>query len=144
MEEIECMKLDSITSCPEIHAENYKVLLYVDSLGCTGCRLMLPEWKKIINESDTIFKKKPDFLFFFQPKLNGIEELKSLLRNSHFDYPVFIDKANSIMKLNNFPKEPKYQCFLLDKNNKVVFIGNPVYNRAIWESYKKIINGKPL
>jgi hypothetical protein len=48
------------------------------------------------------------------------------------------------MKLNNFPQEREYQCFLLDKQNRVVMVGNPVYNHAIWELYKKIINEKPL
>jgi hypothetical protein len=105
---------------------------------------MLPEWKKIIYESDTIFENSPDFLFFFQVKSNGIKEIKLLLRNSHFDCPVFVDVENEIMRLNNFPKDSKFQCFLLDKDNKVIMIGNPVYNRAIWESYKKIINEKPL
>jgi hypothetical protein len=52
---------------------------------------------------------------------------------------VFVDKKNEMMQLNNFPKKPEYQCFLLDKDNKVVMIGNPVLNPGIWELYKKII-----
>ena len=135
----ECMLLDSIIQCPETDNNNYKILLYVDSLGCTSCRTKLSEWKRLIQETDTLFVQKPDFLLFFQPKTNGLEELKMLLRSNGFNYPVFIEKENVIMKLNNFPKEPKYQCFLLDKENKVVMVGNPVYNPAIWELYKKII-----
>jgi hypothetical protein len=30
----------------------------------------------------------------------------------------------------------------LNKNNKVLAIGNPVYNPSIWELYKKIITGE--
>jgi hypothetical protein len=55
-----------------------------------------------------------------------------------------MDMENTIMKLNNFPKEQDFRCFLLDKDNKVVMVGNPVLNPGIWELYKKIINGKPL
>jgi hypothetical protein len=139
-----CTSMMKDTACVDLYSDNYKILLYVDSLGCTACRLRLPEWKRIISESDTIFGNKPDFLFFFQPKSNGMNELKLLLRNTHFDCPVFVDEEDAIMKLNNFSKEPEYQCFLLDKENRVVMIGNPVYNRAIWELYKKIINGKSL
>ncbi|MDR2145537.1 MAG: hypothetical protein LBE91_03635 [Tannerella sp.] len=119
-------------------------MLYTDSLGCTGCRTKLEVWKKLIQEADTIFEHKPDFLFFFQPKYRGLKELKILLRNYHFDYPVFVDTENEIMRLNNFPKEPEYQCFLLDKDNKVVMIGNPVLNPGIWELYKKIIRERSL
>jgi len=138
---IECFKIDSTIQCPEINRENFKILLYVDSVGCTSCRTKLMEWKILINQSDTIFENKPDFLYFFQIKSNGIRELKMVLRNNRFDYPVFVDKENAIMRLNNFPKETQYQCFLLDKNNKVLAIGNPVLNPKIWELYKSQIAG---
>ncbi|MDR2146986.1 MAG: hypothetical protein LBE91_11055 [Tannerella sp.] len=133
------MICDSIVQCPETDNNNYKILLYVDSLGCTSCRTKLPEWRKLILESDTLFENKPDFLFFFQPRINGLTDLEVLLMGNGFNYPVFVDMKNEIMHLNNFPKEPEYQCFLLDKENKVVMVGNPVYNPAIWELYKKII-----
>ncbi|MDR2146939.1 MAG: hypothetical protein LBE91_10820 [Tannerella sp.] len=136
---LDCMMRDSMMQCPETDNSNYKILLYIDSLGCTSCRTKLPKWRKLIVESDTLFENKPDFLFFFQPKINGIKELKILLKSNGFDYPVFVDRENKIMQLNSFPKEPEYQCFLLDKNNKVVIVGNPIYNPAIWELYKKII-----
>jgi lipocalin len=55
-------------------------------------------------------------------------------------YPVFFDTANNINKLNKFNPNAKYQCFLLDKNNKVVFVGNPTYSYAIWQLYKKTID----
>ena len=32
-----------------------------------------------------------------------------------------------------------YQCFLLDKDNKVVMIGNPTLNPAIWDLYKQTV-----
>lgn len=37
-----------------------------------------------------------------------------------------------------------FQTFLLDKDNKVLAIGNPVLNPAVKELYLKIIQGKPL
>jgi hypothetical protein len=50
------------------------------------------------------------------------------------------DELNN--KLNHFPNNPTFQCFLLDKNNKVLAIGNPANNTKIWELYKKIITGE--
>ena len=38
----------------------------------------------------------------------------------------------------------EFQTFLLDKDNKVLAIGNPVLNPAVKELYLKIIQGKPL
>jgi hypothetical protein len=47
----------------------------------------------------------------------------------------------TIERLNHFPKQQQYQCFLLDKDNKVLMIGNPVTNPKIWDLYKAQIAG---
>ena len=40
-----------------------------------------------------------------------------------------------LIQWNNFPAYQSFQCFLLDKDSKVVFIGNPVHNTRIKEMY---------
>ena len=136
-----CTSMGKDTACVDVYNDNYKILLYVDSLGCTSCRLKLYEWKKIMQESDTAFIRKPEFVFIFQPKKNGEEELlQSIFRQNGFHHPVFIDKDNVIAEINKFPSNPEYQCFLLDKNNKVLLVGNPALVPGIWILYKKIIS----
>jgi hypothetical protein len=141
---LQCVSIMKDTACIDLYGDNYKILLYIDSLGCTSCRLNLSKWKNLIAEADSVFQKKPEFLFFFQSKKNREKELQVILKSDGFRHPVFIDKTNAIMKLNNIPKEQEYQCFLLGKDNKVVMVGNPVLNPAIWELYKKIIDEKTL
>lgn len=119
--------------------KEYKVLLYVDSTGCTSCKLKLPVWKQIVEEADTLFNDQLGFLFYFQSKSK--RELTSLLKREEFNYPVFIDPENKINQLNQFPDQHSFQCFLLDRENKVLMIGNPVYNPRIWELYKEQISG---
>lgn len=41
--------------------------------------------------------------------------------------------------MNNFPSDMSFQTFLLDEDNKVVAIGNPVHNPKVKELYLKII-----
>ena len=65
-----------------------------------------------------------------------------LLRRVHFSYPVCIDEKDSFNLLNKFPKDNRFQTFLLDKNKKVVAIGNPINNPQIKELYQKIIQGE--
>ena len=43
----------------------YKVVVYVDSIGCTSCKLKLPEWKKLITHIDSLTDSNIPFLFFF-------------------------------------------------------------------------------
>ncbi|MDR3235284.1 MAG: DUF1573 domain-containing protein [Prevotellaceae bacterium] len=65
-----------------------------------------------------------------------------LFQKEKFDYPVYIDRTNSINRLNHFPAQIEFQCFLLDSNNKVLSIGNPTLNPKVWELYKQIITGE--
>jgi hypothetical protein len=126
--------------CSGLFQKEYKILLYVDSAGCSSCRLKLAQWKQLIEESDSLFQDRLGFLLFFQSKSK--KDLDYLFRSDRFDYPVFIDMNKAINQLNHFPDKPEYQCFLLDKNNKIRMIGNPASNPKIWELYKQTISGR--
>ena len=121
---------------------NYKILLYVDSAGCSSCRLRLSEWKQIMEEADSLFSSKVDFLFFFQPKKQDEKELEFIFRQLGFQHPVFIDTKKEIDRINKFPSQTEYQCFLLDRDNKVLMIGNPSINTGIWQLFKGYISEK--
>ena len=44
----------------------YTIMTYVDSVGCTSCKLQLPTWKRLISMVDTVAAGKVSFLFVFQ------------------------------------------------------------------------------
>lgn len=80
--------------------------------------------------------------FVFFPK--KVTEIYQSLLLDRFKYPVCIDKEDSLNKLNNFPHNMAFQTFLLNKNNKVMAIGNPILNPKIKELYMKIIQGEEI
>lgn len=123
-----------------IHDSEYKIVAYVDSMGCTSCKLQLSGWKNYINSMDSIQPNKVQFLFFFFPK-NG-RDIYFTLRAEKFKYPICIDTLDVLNKLNHFPSDMQFQTFLLDKNNKVMAIGNPIQNPNIKELYQNIISGE--
>ena len=124
----------------QIPQSDYKVLVYVDSIGCTSCKLQLPKWKALIEYTDSVTQEKTPFLFFFHSK--DYKEIRYLLKRDGFDRPVCIDMDDRLNKLNKFPADMTFQTFLLDKNNKVAALGNPVHNTAIKDLYLKQITGK--
>ena len=134
-----CTALGKDTACIDLYTENFKIVLYVDSIGCTSCQMNLAGWKKIMQESDTVFIRIPEFVFIFQPKQNDEKLLQSFFKQNGFSHPIFIDRNNEIYKLNNFPLKHDYQCFLVDKDNKVVTIGNPADVSGIWQLFKRVI-----
>lgn len=128
---------DTLRQIPETP---YKILLYTDSVGCTSCKLSLVVWKLFIKEVEASMPDKLSFLFYFHPKSQ--DELRFIFKHDRFDYPVFIDKKNEIGKLNKFSNKIEYQCFLLDKDNRVVLVGNPTLNSQIWHLFKQIVKEK--
>ena len=117
----------------------YKVLVYVDSVGCTSCKLQLPKWKELIAHVDSATNGNVPFIFVFQSKDD--RELRYILKRDNFDRPVCIDRNNRFDELNQFPQDITFQTFLLDKDNKVKVIGNPVHNLAVRDLYLKQITG---
>lgn len=124
----------------QIPQSEYKVLIYVDSIGCTSCKLQLHKWKELIEYADSVTQNKVPFLFFFHPK--DAKEIRYLLKRDSFDHPICIDLDDRLNKLNKFPADMTFQTFLLDQNNKVAILGNPVHNTAVKELYLKQITGK--
>ena len=122
--------------------KSYKILTHVDTTGCTSCRLKLNQWKIWMTEVDSLSSGAVQFLYFFAPKKIG--EMIYNLRVNDFNYPVCIDLKDSLGILNNFPKDDAFNTFLLDKDNRVIAIGNPIHNPKIKELYLKIIQGQPI
>lgn len=117
----------------EMPESDYKILLYVDSVGCTGCKLQLHKWNEFITEVDSFTNHSVPVLFFFHPK--DKRELAYLLKRDGIAVPVCLDENDRLNSINRFPSRHDFQCFLLDKDNKVVYIGNPVHNTRIREMY---------
>lgn len=124
----------------EFAGADYKVVTYIDSVGCTSCKLQLPRWKELMAEVDSLTGGSVPFLFYFHPK--DVKELRYLTRRDGFTYPVCFDGQDELNRLNSFPADMLFQTFLLDKDNKVVAMGSPVLNPGIKDLYLELIMGK--
>lgn len=120
----------------QISNQKYKIFNYIDTNGCTSCRLKLYDWKLLKDELDSL-RLNVQFIFIAHTK--EIEELETLRKVNKFDVPIYYDYNDSTNLINQFPSFPLFQTFLLNPNNQVIYIGNPIYNEQIWELYKKKI-----
>ena len=115
----------------------FKIVSYIDSVGCTGCKLHLHRWKELISELDSLTSGSVPFLFYFHPK--NLKELRFLVRREVFTYPICFDEKDDFNRLNHFPSEMMFQTFLLDRGNRVIALGNPVLNPKVKELYLGLI-----
>ncbi len=130
-------KFGSDTVDYQFSDSEYKILVYVDSMGCASCKLQLSKWKEYITTLDSITKGTIPVLFIFQS--DNHREIKSILKKERFDLPVCIDSKDSLNKLNHFSNDIHFQTFLLDKYNCVKVIGNPIHNLKVRDLYLNTI-----
>lgn len=119
---------------------SYKVLTYIDTAGCTSCRLRLAGWNAFMKDVDSLSKGSVKFFFFFFS--NRVQEISHLLQREKFTHPVCIDPEDNLNRLNDLPSHEMCRTFLLDKDNKVLLIGNPIHNPTVKELYLEQITGK--
>ena len=117
----------------------FKILHYVDTAGCTSCRLRLYDWGRFM---DSMAVQYPEMTVLFVLSLKDYEEFEYIARVDHFNWPVIYDKERRLDSLNHFPANPAFQTFLLDVDNKVLAIGDPVKNRAVRKLYNRILESE--
>lgn len=115
-----------------------KLVVWIDSIGCTSCALQhLDPWYDITSYTNP-FGDKAKVLFILSPKYsdrNSIDRSTTLFR-----YPMYIDRECRFPALNpTLPKDPRLHVFLLDHENRVVLVGSPIGNKNLWELYKQQI-----
>lgn len=118
----------------------YKILTYVDSVGCMSCKLQLMNWSKYIQELDSVTGNSVPVAFYVNAP--NLKELSYITRRDGFKHPVCYDEGDELNKLNGFLSDMTFQTFLLDRGNRVVGIGNPVHNANVKALYYRIIKGE--
>ena len=70
----------------DFDAADFKIVTYVDSTGCTNCRMKLKDWEKVINS----FKSSPDVdvNFLMIVGSDKREEIERLVNDNNFHQPV--------------------------------------------------------
>lgn len=121
----------------DLSRPDFKIISYVDSTGCTSCRMKLAMWSELINE----LKSLPDVDVEIIMIINSDDpkEITYLLQRDNYLNPVAIDRDNLFDRLNDLPPKSEHHTFLLDADNKVVAIGNPVLNPKIKDLYLQYI-----
>lgn len=117
---------------------DYIIVTSVDSTNCWGCKLRFKDWGKLEKEYASL-NENVGFLFFLQTEKT--DEIDFLQKWDKFTLPIFWDPSGSFDKTNNLPTKEEYRTFLLDRDYKVLAIGNPINNPNIKELYANIIQG---
>lgn len=122
---------------PRNLSADFTVVTYIDSSGCTPCRMRLREWDETINRLNSLSDFDVRLVMVVNSSLR--EDVDSGIENRKFLHPMAEDAEGVFDKANNLPSKESYRTFLLNSDNEVVILGNPVTNPKIEDVYIKAI-----
>ncbi len=123
--------------------KNLTFVVYADSTQCSPCFINhLNEWREMLKlENDQ--KHPVRFLFIMEPRKGDGKALCEKLKDSRFCHSVLIDDKHLFRKANpQIPEDVLYHTFLLDTDNKVILVGNPLHNEEIEKLFYKRLKQK--
>lgn len=124
----------------ELPVTDFTILSYYDSNGCTSCRMKMTKWNKFMREIDSI-RNDITIQLILVAETEQTKQLDIIAQQNNFHHSIAIEKDDTFADVNNIPKDPKLQCFLLNSKHEVLLIGNPIDNPAIWKLYTTEITG---
>lgn len=127
---------DSIQFVSKNLTEDYKLFIYIDKNNCTPCSFPAQDWKIRIRE---LQKQQNKLGVYFIVHEKEYQEFKNIFEENNLIGLILLDKGKKFYKKNNISSETFYHIFLVDQNNKVLMMGNPIGNDNLWQQYKEKI-----
>lgn len=92
---------------------NYKIVSYIDTTGCTTCKLKSTYWICFMDEIKSAIGKNIPFIFYLVT--TNRKDLLHVFLQEGFEYPVCIDETDEFNRLNKLPANENLHTFLLEK-----------------------------
>lgn len=116
----------------------YKLLIYNGPDDCSTCAMSkMSEWNALLNlEREGAL----NIIFIFSPSKAEKEDLIKSYRSSGLEHPILIDTCGVFsIKNPHIPQEKVFHTLLLDSEDHVVLVGNPLRNDKIKKLFYKIL-----
>ena len=119
-----------------------KMIVYFDAETCASCALSrIWEWDEVSHITLTS-NGKFQTLFIFTPKQKDLQTVKRIFQGMNMENRlVYIDSLQNFISNNPIiPEDALFHTFLLDRENRIVLVGNLVHNEKLWELYEHTID----
>ena len=122
----------------------YTLVVFTDSTECTSCNVSrISNWEEVTQDFFFDSCRSARLVFIFSPSQKKIQEVRQIVEESSVDWPIYLDTANVFQRSNKqIPDNQLFHVFLLNENNEILCVGNPLYNEKLRNIYKRIIKGE--
>lgn len=115
------------------------IINYYDENHCSECAIQ----EIALNEINNTEKYcNCEFVYVFETHKKDTYKLYNKARDSGIKGTVYIDTCKSFRNANpHIPDKGIYHTFVINKNGKVLMVGNPFQNEKMETLLKKVLNG---
>lgn len=131
-EKMECWTSDSLKSVASWKHAKLRLVHYVDSASCSSCLLQKVAKYDILFRMETLSDNEFYNVFIATPKGKAKKKLQNEFEDGRIPRTVFVDTADVFMQVNpNIPPEAMLHTFLLDENDSIILVGDPLRGQEI-------------
>ncbi|MBE6332723.1 MAG: hypothetical protein E7070_10525 [Bacteroidales bacterium] len=121
------------------HNENkYRLVVYTDSTQCSSCFIShLSDWYEFLSLERN---GHLSVTFIIEPPKSQYEETIERIKKKQFLHAIYIDSDCQFRENNpQIPQERIYHIFLLNKDNQIELVGNPIQNSQVGKMLMDIL-----
>lgn len=129
---------DSLTTSIQSHYsdKDYIMLIYFTSEDCAPCVL---EKVNLLKTYKNEFSKFRTGIILMIQDCNKNDDVKFIMKEMGIDYPLVFDYKESFKSKNKAMDKNICQTFIMNKQNKVIWIGSPIQNEKSLTLYRKMM-----
>ena len=107
-----------------------RLIIYIDSQSCSQCFIShMYDYDETVNE---LSSSGIETLFLFEPNHEQEAGVTEILEHQAYPFRIVVVKNGGFSKANpHLPSSSIFHSFLINKDNEVVIVGNPVRNDKI-------------
>lgn len=140
---MDCWTSDSIKAISPWNKAKLKLVHYVDSASCSTCYLSKIAKKELLFRMEKLSNNEFYNVFIINPDNIAKKRLEKEFHYKSIPQTIFVDSANIFTEVNaTIPSESMYHTFLLDENNKVILVGNPIVYKKIEDILQNVVEKK--
>lgn len=138
-ENLDCIYNKQLSKIRTDTLKPYKFIIYYDTTDCSSCRIShLTDLKPLYDMANT---SEFTVLTIFSPAIEDVNDVILQLTITNHFMPIYVDAIGEFRRLNkDLPSDHRFHSFLLDENNKPIFVGNPLNSTKLSELFAKKIN----
>lgn len=118
-----------------------RFVVYVDSSECSPCALdRMYMWNDLIDEAER-YAGRLRYVFIVAPKsTESLMDIYLSIEYSGLKSYLYVDTAYSFRTANiDFPEDNRFHKFILNKNDSIIFVGNPLKSKELEDIYNRTV-----